>query len=157
VTGTLYLKAPQVDSMGNVIAVNAANAGVDLDIAAHWRNDHGCQQHHRPPAPTPRMAATTGAASIDAMEAPALANASSFMTNALAANVSSRIIGGNASINASTFYLEPAENIENSQGGAGPHQDWDLSTARYGTAQAVVDQNGNAVMDNKWQPDHVRG
>jgi filamentous hemagglutinin family protein len=151
VTGTLYLKAPQVDSMGNVIAVNAANAGSDLDIAAIDGTIVDASSITAAGAYT-QDAATTGVASIDAMEAPALANASAFMANALAANVSNRIIGGNASINASTFYLEPAENIENSQGGLILNQDWDLSTARYGTAQAVVDQNGNAIMDNNGNP-----
>ena len=146
IAGSLLIQAPQIDGAygsGNVIGANAnPNAGVDLNIAPIAGTITGAGSIVAVGTYV-QDAESTSPASIDtydssgnllanSMEGNALTNAGTFVTNTDAANVTNRIIGGNSSIEASTFILEPGEEIENSQGDLVLNQTWDLSSARFG-------------------------
>jgi hypothetical protein len=154
--GALLLVAPQIVGTygsGSILAVNAAapaGATLDLNIAPIAGNIIGAGSIVAAGSYV-QDAATTGAASIDtydsngdldsnSMEAMALANASTFMASsgdaATGGTIINRLIAGNSSINPAIFNVEPAEQIDNSQGDLVLNQTWDLSTARYG-------ENGN--------------
>jgi filamentous hemagglutinin len=129
--GTLHLRAPQtfdsdfvaVDSLGGTI--RNANSIV---VEGFFRQD----------------ANTTGVGSIDAMEAAALANATQFMTHAN--QIESRLLGLNSALGG-VVHVRPGEEIANSEGDLILENDWDLSTWRFGTVKAVVDNDGNQLQD----------
>jgi filamentous hemagglutinin len=147
VTGTLYLQAPQVAGFGGaVIAVNSASAGTDLNINAITVTITGASSITAAGVYV-QDADTAGTASIDSMEAGALANADAFMANA--PSISARLFGASAPAN---FSVEPSETIENTQGSLVLNNDWDLSTARYGTQMAVVNSSGAQLYDSNGNP-----
>jgi filamentous hemagglutinin family protein len=146
-TGTLFLQAPQIDSLGHIVAVNSPTAGVSLNIAPIAGTVTGASSIIAAGLYV-QDAASTSVASIDDFEPGALANASSFTSSVLAGNVAAHLIAGTSSINPATFTVEPSEEIENSKGSLILNNDWDLSSARFGTPLAVVDQNGNPIFDN---------
>ena len=165
-TGTLYLQAPQLDGpfgSGNIIATNADNAGadpgVDLNIAPIAGTITGASSIVAAGFYV-QDAATAGVASIDSMKSIALNNATTFMANATAGNVASRIIGGTPP---ATFYLEPGEEIENSQGSLQLNNDWNLAVAtdRYGSNAApgvlTLRAAGNLIFNGALSDGFVAG
>jgi filamentous hemagglutinin len=134
--GTLHLRAPQIagpdfvalDSLAGTIT--NANSIIAEGFFAQDAN-------------------TTGAASIDVMEAAAFANATAFMTNAT--QIQSRLLATNSSL-VGVLHVRPGEEIDNSQGDLILEHDWDLSTWRFGARQAVVDDAGHPLHDINGNP-----
>jgi filamentous hemagglutinin family protein len=131
VGGTLHLRAPQNS--------DATDLAID-PIAGSIRNASGIVAEGF----FVQDAATPGVATIDDFEPAALANATAFEGNAAA--IQARLLANNPGL-ASAFHVRPGEEIDNSQGDLVLNNDWDLSTWRFGTVKAVVDNNGNFLYD----------
>ena len=131
-TGALHLRAPQIN--GNTDVAVAPLAGAITGAGSIVVEGYFAQDANTP-----------GTASIDSFEAAALQNANNFMANSAA--ISTRLLGGNVAL-ASVLHVRPGEEIDNSQGSLVLNKDWDLSTARFGPKEAVVDDYGNPLFDN---------
>jgi len=122
VTGTLYLRAPQIDGGGNIAAT--PTSGVTVDIAPITGAVNGASSIILEGYYAQTVDAPTAA--IDTFESTALTNAASFMANA--ATITTQV-AGNSGL---AIQVRPGEEIDNTGGDLVLENDWNLATARFG-------------------------
>ena len=151
-SGTLHLRAPQLDAGGNVVGTNSAAVPVGVAVDPLAGNIIGAgsvavEGFYK------QDAAQAGNVSIDGTtgtnyETLALANAAAFMQNAAALQAS--LINANAGL-ANILYVAPGEEIDNSAGSLVLNNNWDFSSARYGPDNApgflTLRASGNLIFN----------
>ena len=151
-SGTLHLRAPQLDAAGNVLGINGAAVPVSVAVYPLAGDIIGASSvaiegFYK------QDAAQAGSVGIDDStgtnyESLALANATAFMQNA--STLQTALAGSNSHL-ASVLYVAPGEEIDNSEGNLVLNNNWDFSSARYGPENApgflTLRASGNLVFN----------